>query len=129
MRMNKHLLRISICLWLCLFTFISTWGDEVSFNPVTTTSENAYFELTSNDMVNVTDNNVVTGIKGASPKNFTISSKNGETCPQGFDFVFLLLRRHSVNKLTLCSSFVRRLQSVRKACADLQSAMGKDFTD
>ena len=32
MRMNKHLLRISICLWLCLFTFISTWGDEVSFN-------------------------------------------------------------------------------------------------
>ena len=32
MRMNKHLLRISICLWLCLFTFISTWGDEVPFN-------------------------------------------------------------------------------------------------
>lgn len=42
MRMNKHLLRISICLWLCLFTFISTWGDEVSFNPVTITSENDY---------------------------------------------------------------------------------------
>ena len=32
MRMNKHLLRISICLWLCLFTFISTWGEEVPFN-------------------------------------------------------------------------------------------------
>ena len=113
MRMNKHLLRISICLWLCLFTFISTWGDEVSFNPVTITSENDYFKLTNNDMVNVTSDDVVTGIKGASPKNFTISSKKGEliskTCPQGFDFVFLLLRRHSVSKLTLCSSFVRRL--------------------
>ena len=85
MRMNKHLLRISICLWLCLFTFISTWGDEVSFNPVTITSENDYFKLTNNGMENVTDKNVVTGIKGAYPKNFTISSKNGETCPQGFD--------------------------------------------
>ena len=88
MRMNKHLLRISICLWLCLFTFISTWGDEVSFNPVTTTSENDYFKLTNNDMVNVTSDDVVTGIKGASPKNFTSSSKKGEliskTCPQGF---------------------------------------------
>ena len=84
MRMNKHLLRISICLWLCLFTFISTWGDEVSFNPVTITSENAYFELTNNGMENVTDKNVVTGIKGTD-KSFTISSKNGETCPQGFD--------------------------------------------
>ena len=90
MRMNKHLLRISICLWLCLFTFISTWGDEVSFNPVTTTSENGYFILTNNGMENVTGSNP--GIKGASPKNFTISS-------------------------------------VRKACADLQSAIGKDFTD
>ena len=79
MRMNKYLLRISICLWLCLFTFISTWGDEVSFNPVTITSENAYFELTNNGMQNVTDNNAVTGIKGKD-KSFTISSKNGETC-------------------------------------------------
>ncbi len=76
MRMNKHLLRISICLWLCLFTFISTWGDEVSFNPVTITSENDYFELTNNGMENVTGSNP--GIKGAFPKNFTISSKNGE---------------------------------------------------
>ena len=83
MRMNKHLLRISICLWLCLFTFISTWGDEVSFNPVTTTSVNDYFKLTNNGMQNVTGSNA--GIKGASPKYFTISSKNGETCPQGFD--------------------------------------------
>ena len=84
MRMNKHLLRISICLWLCLFTFISTWGDEVSFNPVTITSENDYFKLTNNGMQNVTDNNAVTGIKGTD-KSFTISSKKGETCPQGFD--------------------------------------------
>ena len=84
MRMNKHLLRISICLWLCLFTFISTWGDEVSFNPVTTTSENDYFKLTNNDMVNVTSDDVVTGIKGKN-NSFTISSKKGETCPQGFD--------------------------------------------
>ena len=84
MRMNKYLLRISICLWLCLFTFISTWGeDEVSFNPVTTTSENGYFKLTNNDMQNVTDNNAVTGIKGKN-NSFTISSKKGETCPQGF---------------------------------------------
>ena len=82
MRMNKHLLRISICLWLCLFTFISTWGDEVSFDPVTTTSENDYFKLTNNGMENVTGSNP--GIKGAFPKNFTISSKKGETCPQGF---------------------------------------------
>ena len=82
MRMNKHLLRISICLWLCLFTFISTWGDEVSFDPVTITSENDYFKLTNNGMENVTGSNP--GIKGASPKYFTISSKNGETCPQGF---------------------------------------------
>ena len=86
MRMNKHLLRISICLWLCLFTFISTWGDEVSFNPVTITSENAYFELTNNGMENVTGSNP--GIKGTD-KSFTISSKKGEliskTCPQGFD--------------------------------------------
>ena len=67
MRMNKYLLRISICLWLCLFTFISTWGDdEVSFNPVTITSENAYFELTNNGMENVTGSNP--GIKGAFPK-------------------------------------------------------------
>ena len=83
MRMNKHLLRISICLWLCLFTFISTWGDEVSFNPVTITSENDYFKLTNNDMVNVTSDDVVTGIKGKNT-SFTISSKKGETCPQGF---------------------------------------------
>ena len=84
MRMNKHLLRISICLWLCLFTFISTWGDEVLFNPVTITSENDYFKLTNNGMQNVTDNNAVTGIKGKD-KSFTISSKKGETCPQEFD--------------------------------------------
>ena len=86
MRMNKHLLRISICLWLCLFTFISTWGDEVSFNPVTITSENDYFKLTNYGMENVTGSNP--GIKGTD-KSFTISSKKGEliskTCPQGFD--------------------------------------------
>ena len=84
MRMNKHLLRISICLWLCLFTFISTWGDEVLFNPVTITSENDYFKLTNNDMVNVTSDDVVTGITGKN-NSFTISSKKGETCPQGCD--------------------------------------------
>ena len=81
MRMNKHLLRISICLWLCLFTFISTWGDEVLFNPVTITSENDYFKLTNNGMENVTGSNP--GIKGKN-NSFTISSKKGETCPQGF---------------------------------------------
>lgn len=72
---KKHLLRMGVCLCLCLFTYISTWGDEVSFNPVTITSENDYFSLTNNGMENVTDSNA--GIKGKN-SSFTISSKNGE---------------------------------------------------
>ena len=84
MRMNKHLLRISICLWLCLFTFISTWGEDVPFN-----HKGASEKWTSKTIAPITVESNGTGqtdyIKIEKGSDSSGQYIKVTACPQGFD--------------------------------------------